>query len=907
MQTKRPGRPPSLPGIHQAPPFQETGVSSKEKLAGPPASASAAAAYDGVTKPATAVSHPTSSPMTLIAHRGASLIAPEHTLAAFEAARRLGTPFLEADVQLSAPSKETGRRALILCHDATLERTTNARELFPDRSPWRVSDFTPEELQTLDAGSWFKDAHPEAWREGFRGLKLMRLDQLVEVASRDAEKGPGLYIEIKDPQQNPGVEEALIDELRGLGWINAQGEPTRPLVVESFSGHSLKKTRSLAPGVQTILLADEKKPWQEVLDDAKRVGATSVGPIGYKAWPWNVWAAHHAGLKVTPWVINKPWQMMVAKGLGTDGVFTDAPEVHGKVTRADADAMLQAMGYGELSPLPPVPKDKNSSHPVETASPKLITDVDVPRGPNALLGVLEGTRALHTRLTGAAGAALEGLLGGRVEAVDTSKSPALTGRVLHRPKDGEPRAAWDKACVHFSKRIKTESVEPRTIVYPRSAQDVSNAVRFAKENQIPFRIRSGGHSYEAMSMVKDGLVIDVTDLDQIDVKAGTQRVTIGAGARCLDVLQKLAAYGLVLPAPTFPSVGIAGATLGGGVGMTSRKLGTLVDRLESAKLINAQGQLVTASSKENPDLFWALKGGGGGNFGAVTELTFNAAPAQNVVAIRATWKWDDFGKVFDAWQRWSTTTDTNMSCALDLKADGTISMFAQYTPDDDSGLDAAETSLEELLAEVPALTVDNQVVPLAVAARAFGQVSPTNPNWRQGLREEQTFKSTSTAAPTYLPKEAIDKIRQRLENAPKFSGENYDVSMLRLLAAGGAVSAVPSDASALYHRQLAFLAQLDGYWPEAQAHDEKVEGTVTTWVQDMRRDMAPWTRGAYVNYHDALLDKPLVEYFGGNLPRLIEVKAKYDPDNVFSHPHGLPTHLTKELENAVRRWEQGQG
>lgn len=503
-----------------------------------------------------------------------------------------------------------------------------------------------------------------------------------------------------------------------------------------------------------------------------------------------------------------------------------------------------------------------------------------------------------------------------------ASSAGLTGRVVHRGGPG-----WERARRNFNARIDPETVEPKTIVFVQHAGDVSHAIQYVRETGLPLRIRCGRHSYEAYSLVKDGLVIDVSDINHIAYDRATGQVTVGAGARCLDVAEKLAAEGRVLPLPTFASVGVAGATLGGGAGIASRKFGLTVDNLISAKVVTADGGLLTASGTENSDLFWALKGGGGGNFGVVTEFTFNTHRARNVVVFLASWDWSKFEELVDAWQRWAPQVEESMTAILDLRADGKLVMFGQYTPDSNEGLYGIQAKLEllfgqvpllkytsgtlrranavlrQLFAQVPPSKIEIRLVPLVIANRVFAQINPRDPEWRSQLREEQIFKSTSSFAFAPLPQEAIKKLRHDLETSPKREGEkNYDQDMVRLLPGGGPAAQLPSDSSAVDARQAKILLQYDAYWDDPRDNEPN-----TAWVEGMRRDLGPYTRGAYINYHDSLIQDPLISYYGANLRRLVAVKAKYDPDNVFQYPQSIPTALAREQEAALRYVETRPG
>jgi FAD/FMN-containing dehydrogenase len=479
---------------------------------------------------------------------------------------------------------------------------------------------------------------------------------------------------------------------------------------------------------------------------------------------------------------------------------------------------------------------------------------------------------------------------GRPTSQNLTPSTLPPGRVLQPGDDG-----WSEASRGFNARITARGAEPKFIAYPQNAGQVAETLVWARETGTEFRIRCGRHSYEGYSTIEDGLVLDVSDMNRITYDRADGSVSVGAGARVMDVAEHLARENRMLPLPTFPSVGISGATLGGGVGMTSRKWGLTCDNLISAQVVTADGRELTCSKKENPDLFWALQGGGGGNFAVVTEFTFQTHPVENVALVNATWGWDQFNQVVDAWQHWAPNSDPNLTTALALTADGKLSLYGQYTPDSAAGMGGANTALAQLLADAPTADSRIQVMPPIVAARVLGQLAPEAKDWRAELRDEQVFKSTSAVAFEPIPGQAIDLLRVAIENSPRKPGERNQPDMVQLLSGGGASARQGIQDTAVFHRGAKFVLQYDGYWD-----DPADEGVNTEWVEKMRDSMLPYATGAYVNYHDALLEDPLVAYYGPNLVRLAEVKKAYDPGNVFRFPHSIPPELTDSQKAAAK-------
>ena len=262
---------------------------------------------------------------TVMAHRGASYLAPEETALSYRLAQAVRADFLEADIQ------RTKDGVLIALHDDTLERTTNVRDVFPGREKQPVSEFTWEELSRLDAGSWFNARFPERSRAEFVGTPILRLDSLVDIALSDGQMS-GLYLETKSPERFPGIEADLVALLSRRGYLTPTLSETThgKLVFQSFSAASLRNFQKLAPAIARIYLIDEemvaKDGFAALLVQAKSLGS-GIGPVGYFAYPWHTLRAHSAGLIVHPYTINKGWQMRLARWFGADGVFTDRCEL----------------------------------------------------------------------------------------------------------------------------------------------------------------------------------------------------------------------------------------------------------------------------------------------------------------------------------------------------------------------------------------------------------------------------------------------------------------------------------------------------------------------------------------------------------------------------------------------------
>jgi FAD/FMN-containing dehydrogenase len=223
-------------------------------------------------------------------------------------------------------------------------------------------------------------------------------------------------------------------------------------------------------------------------------------------------------------------------------------------------------------------------------------------------------------------------------------------------------AAYPNARLEFDPRFDT--IRPQGIVMAENANDVAASISFARDRGIPFTARCGGHSYGGYS-VCDGMVIDVAPMAAVVPKAdGT--ATVGAGTTLIDLAAGLAPAGVMVPGGTCGSVGISGLTMGGGQGVTDRRFGLTCDSLESATVITADGRVLTCDEGKNADLFWALRGGGGGNFGVVTSFTFRTHRVDRITIFGLSWPWSQAADVLDAWQTWAPASPAELwsSCRV---------------------------------------------------------------------------------------------------------------------------------------------------------------------------------------------------------------------------------------------------
>jgi len=400
---------------------------------------------------------------------------------------------------------------------------------------------------------------------------------------------------------------------------------------------------------------------------------------------------------------------------------------------------------------------------------------------------------------------------------------------------------------------------PVAVARVATAEHVRACVDIARDSRLPIAARSGGHSYAGYSAPDNGLVVDLRGMAAVRV-APDGTATVQAGARLIEVYRALAAAGRCLPAGTCPSVGIAGLTLGGGIGVLTRKYGLTCDRLTAVRIVTADGVLRTAAPDSEPDLFWALRGGGGGNFGIATEFTFRTEPAPWVTTFATAFPAGAAPEVFAAWQEWLPGSPAELWSTVSLSAGRRAHLSGCFigTP---AGLDPL---LDNVIARTGAKPTSRQVVERSYldAMLFYAGCTECSPDSvrRQTFTASSRVLSTPVADPTAL--------------AALLDG----TSELDLLvdSLGGAVADVAPADSAFPHRTALATVQVfqSGHNPGAM-----------TAVRDGLAALG--VRDGYVNYIDPTMPDWAAAYYGANLPRLTTVAARYDPDAVFAFPQAI--------------------
>jgi FAD/FMN-containing dehydrogenase len=450
---------------------------------------------------------------------------------------------------------------------------------------------------------------------------------------------------------------------------------------------------------------------------------------------------------------------------------------------------------------------------------------------------------------------------------------AKLGRKLVRP--------GDRGYLRISRplNLRYAGVRPGGVAVCSRVQDVRTAVAWAHENGVPVAVRSGGHNY-AGYCVGPGLVVNVGGMRNVSVDDTGGTVTAQPGARNTTIYAALQPHGVAISAGRCPTVAIGGLVLGGGIGFSSRKMGLTCDHLLRAQIVTADGSVLTCSRRENSDLFWALRGGGGGNFGVCTSYTFVTNPVSNVTLYDISWEWADAPAVFEAFQKVIQRAPEEFSARIGVgragdprtggKGPPTISALGQYF--------GPRHELVDLLA--PALAA-GRVKKRLIARRTFWQAK----NYFFHTTPEIAYEVKSAYLDRPLNDRGVDALLRAVERWP--GSRNPDGAGAAMFASGGAINRVPADATAFVHRDSFAVLATETEWTPRDSHRSVARGLA--WIERLADELRPHTNGsAYQNFIDRAQPHWQSAYYGRNFRRLTRVKRRYDPGNVFRFRQSIP-------------------
>ncbi len=414
---------------------------------------------------------------------------------------------------------------------------------------------------------------------------------------------------------------------------------------------------------------------------------------------------------------------------------------------------------------------------------------------------------------------------------------------------------------------------PDVIASCATTDDVVAAVNRAREENLRVAVRGGGHSIAGLSAIEGGMLIDLAPMNGVEIDAERRIAKVGGGALWKDLDGAAQEHGLAVPGGVVSDTGVAGLTLGGGYGWLRRKHGLSCDSLIEAELVTADGSVVKASADENPDLFWAIRGGGG-NFGIVTTFTFELHEVGPEVAFAATfYPLEDAGEIMRGWRDYveSAPDDVTSVCVtLTFPANPelpeadhdrpVIIVGGVYVGDVDAGL-AEMQPLRELGTALFDMSGPTPFVGVQTGFDALFPRDTLRAYWKSQYVDE-------------LSDAAIDTIAAKAQDRPA------PLTLVNTFHMGGAIADVGEEDTAFATRTSPYMVSIDGMWTEAGDDDANV-----AWVRSAWSDVGEYGTGeVYLNF-TGLADEEATagvdSALGRNLGRLAEIKAKYDPDNFF--------------------------
>ena len=416
---------------------------------------------------------------------------------------------------------------------------------------------------------------------------------------------------------------------------------------------------------------------------------------------------------------------------------------------------------------------------------------------------------------------------------------------------------------------------PAAIAKCKNSSEVQDAVNFARENKLEIAVRGGGHDYAGNSVCDEGLVIDLSLMNKVEVDPNSNTAVVQGGATIGQLDEATQKYSLAIPTGTVSSIGIGGLTLGGGSGYLSRKLGLTLDSLISAEIVTAKGDIVTANESENEDLFWAIRGGGG-NFGIVTSFKFRLHEVgPEVLSFQAYHQFKDSRKILEFYREFMEGAPDELQCYAfflnvppvepfpeEFHGKTTCALVACYSGDHEKG-EAVLQSLNELGNPIFKF---QQTVKYTDVQKSFDAGTPKGLRWYTKAH--------------YLPEINNSVISKILDFTGSLPGA-YTLAYLEPVS--GAVTRIPSTATAFPHRKESYSFHIFPGWSEEGDDEKNIK-----WAKDLYNALKKESNGGvYVNLMSHDEDDRTKNAYGENFDLLVKVKKKWDPNNLFRSNHNI--------------------
>lgn len=443
---------------------------------------------------------------------------------------------------------------------------------------------------------------------------------------------------------------------------------------------------------------------------------------------------------------------------------------------------------------------------------------------------------------------------------------SVKGRVL-TPGEG----GYGKARKVYNTRYN--HIRPPAVVEVKNVADVQEVMRWASRHEVRVTARSGGHSYAGYSTSANGVVVDLSRLGWVSASNGSRRATVGAGVPLIKMYSKLAKRGMTVPGGSCPTVGVTGLALGGGMGFASRKFGMTCDNIVGVGIVTPDGRYLKVDSDNNSGLLWACQGGGGGNFGIVTSLTFKTHRVKRAAYYHASWPWEQADRAFDSWQRFAPETTSDL-CSVFSLLTGSGSPHVVSS----GQFFGSERKLRRLLR-----SLEQDGLSLTVGSEDYLQLMLRWAACGESVHKCQKPNRTAFyAASDYAAKPLNSRGRKQLLGVIEDRQSEGGSGAILLDAYGGAINKVGSRATAFVHRGQRFGFQ---YYAQPGGSSGKSTGK---WIEKAKKRMRRYVSGeAYQNYIDPKLKGWKRAYYGKNYERLRDVKTRYDPDNRLRFRQGI--------------------
>jgi FAD/FMN-containing dehydrogenase len=426
-------------------------------------------------------------------------------------------------------------------------------------------------------------------------------------------------------------------------------------------------------------------------------------------------------------------------------------------------------------------------------------------------------------------------------------------------------AGYDEA-----RAVRNAMIDKRPIVVTRpvNAGDVIAAVNFARESRLPLAIRGGGHSVPGFGTCDAGVVIDMSRMRGVRVDPQKRTARAEGGATWGDFNSATNAFGLATTGGIISTTGVAGLTLGGGIGYLARGYGLSLDNLISADVVTADGRFLVASDRENEDLFWAIRGGGG-NFGVVTSFEFRLHPVDNIYGGPMFYELKYAGDILRFYREYIATAPEEMGAFPAFQIAPPLPFIPEKRHGDTFALvvacwagpiDKGEKALKPFHDIAPVFAEAVGPMPYPALNSAFDGLYPPDLQhyWKANFVKE-------------LTDEAIDAHVEHGSRVPAMT------STMHIYPINGAVHKVASDQTAFAYRDANFATVIAGMWPDPAQNSANIK-----WVRDYYDATAPHSEeGGYINFMAEDDQGRIKANYRGNYNRLVETKRKYDPDNLF--------------------------